>query len=366
MPAGDNEGVRSALRADGLMSAAVRLGGRGTRVALGVLALVAVVVSSAARDPGAHAANDPTGRLVYTGADGIYVQKMDGSAAQRIWKAPLSGQGTTPRWSGDGSRITFEGPDGNVWLVNGDGSGVHAITTQAVAASGCGDEVCTDPGTQADSPRWSPDNASISYRLVESLARASIWVVPAAGGTPKRIALSDDMCLFDEGFAPDGGPLYSRCATDSSPSNATYTAVNTDQKPVLAGSQLAFTSDGKRVAFSSQALSGGSIAVNLFIAAADGSGAQVIAHGGQNPTWSRNGLLAYQVGGQDGWLMHVFDPGTGKDTVAGAGMLGGWTPDGGYLYYSEAGDDGMTIWLVRAGGTGAMQIASGSFPDWVQ
>ncbi len=362
----DKDGAREALPAGTWVNGVVWLYRRTIWKALGVLALSVLSLAGPAGLPIAHAASAPAGRLVFTGEDGIYVQKLDSGAAVRVWQSPPGGLGTDPRWSPDGTRIAFEGPDGNVWLMNGDGSNVRSITSQAVAASGCGDEVCTAPGTRADSPRWSRDGASISYRLVERLVWASIWVVPSAGGASNQVAASDDICLFNEGFSPDGRPLFSRCATDSSPSNATYTAAAAAQRPVLAGSQLAYTADGSRVAFSSHAVSDGSVAVNLFAAAADGNGARLVAPGGQNPSWSRSGLLAYQVGGLNGWVMHVFDPATGMDTIAGNGMLNGWTPDGAYLYYSVAGDSGTTIWLVRPDGTGAMQIATGSFPDWVQ
>src|SRR5690348_17767181 len=50
-------------------------------------------------------------------------------------------------------------------VMNADGTNVHAITTQAVAPAGCGEDGCTTPGTVADTPRWSPDGATISYRL---------------------------------------------------------------------------------------------------------------------------------------------------------------------------------------------------------
>src|SRR5947209_6128892 len=114
--------------------------GRVVRSALAALVLVGIVIAGAARQTPVRAADGPTGKLAFTGSDGIYVQRMDGSARQRIWTAPANGQGTAPRWSPDGSRLAFEGPDGNIWAMNADGSGVRGITTQAVAPTGCVDD----------------------------------------------------------------------------------------------------------------------------------------------------------------------------------------------------------------------------------
>lgn len=331
------------------------------RVGWAGLTLVAIMLAGRQT---AHAAAAPSGRLAYTGSDGIYVLKLDGSASQRIWKAPAGGQGVAPRWSEDGTRIAFEGPDGNIWVMNSDGTAAHALESQATPGSGCADEGCAVPGTVADSARWSHDGTYISYRLVEGLARGSIWTVPVDGSTaPQLITSATDLCIFNEGWSPDGRQLFSRCATDGSPSNATYAAAPT-QRPVVAGSQLAYSSDGSRLAFSNHALSSGAIAVNLFLAAGDGSGAQAIARGGQNPDWSHGGMLAYQVDGDNGWLIHVYDPASGTDTAVGSGMLGGWTPDGAYIYYTTISDTGSAIWRVHADGTDNAFVTAGSFPDW--
>jgi hypothetical protein len=136
------------------------------------------------------------------------------------------------------------------------------------------------------------------------------------------------------------------------------------QRPLFAGSQLAFSGDGSRVAFSSQAMGATGIVVNLYIAAADGSGARAVAANGQNPAWSQAGLLAYQVGDADSWTVHVFDSATGVDAVAGHGQLGGWTPDGSSLYLTVSDDSGTWIMLERPDGSDLQKLAAGDSPSW--
>jgi Tol biopolymer transport system component len=298
---------------------------------------------------------------VYVGDNGLYT--LTQGSAQRILTAP-PGSVREPRWSPDGTRVAFAGQDRNLWVVGADGSGAHPLTSQAVPPSGCGDDSCTNSGTSIDTPRWSPDGRSLSYRLVEGWSQASIWVISAAGSQPRMIASASDICMFNEGFAPDGTPLYSRCAASAGPSNATYLSrKDGSEKSFLAGSQVAFSGDGSHVAFSSQAAGKDGIMVTVYTAASDGSGAMAVAHDGQNPAWSRDGKLAYQVSGAGGWQIHVYSPAAG-DVVVASGQLGGWTPDGGWLYFTQVDDSGSSIWIVAADGSAATRLASGEMPNW--
>jgi Bacterial Ig-like domain len=49
-----------------------------------------------------------------------------------------------------------------------------------------------EPGESDDSPRWSPDDGWISFRRVplDSPDRASVWLVPAAGGDARRLPVT--------------------------------------------------------------------------------------------------------------------------------------------------------------------------------
>jgi Tol biopolymer transport system component len=70
---------------------------------------------------------------------------------------PASRDAVRPRWSPDGSKLLFGNPDTaspavgqNVYVVNADGSGLHALTHE------------TEPNT-AGAPDWSPDGTMIVF-----------------------------------------------------------------------------------------------------------------------------------------------------------------------------------------------------------
>lgn len=328
-----------------------------------VLTATLSLLAALALAPGARAASG-TGTIVYAGSDGIYTVAGNGGSPQRVWAAPGGKVASEPRWSPDGSQIAFIGADGNVWLMQADGSNAHPLTAQAIEPVNCGEDGCASPGTEADSPRWSPNGAAISYRLVTNLSAASLWSVSAGGGAPQQLASASNLCLFNEGWSPAGTALFSRCAGASGPSNASYAASGGAAQPFVAGSQLAFSADGSRLAFSTQAMQNGAITVSLFVANADGSGAQMVAADGQDPRWSANGLIAYRVGETDGWAIHVYDPASGKDTTLGSGVVEAWSPDGAWLLFSTTGDSGGTLWRMHADGSGRQQIGAGMAADW--
>jgi Tol biopolymer transport system component len=308
----------------------------------------------------------PTGSVAFIGSDGgVYTASVAGGSATELWSPTGSGSTSEPEWSHDSTALVFIGADGNVWTVSAQGKNAHALTQQAVAPSGCGPDVCTSKGTRADSPRWSPDGKTISYRLVSDAASAAIYTISANGGTPRQIATADGLCIFNEGFSPNGAPLFSRCAPAGGDTNETYEAAEQPPSGLLGGSQIAYSSGGNRLAFARQTQSGSSIDVALYVAAADGSGATLVAHGGQDPVWSASGLLAYSVNSSNGPQIHVYNATSGADTAVAAGMLAGWSADGNYLVYSTIDDNGdahIMRQLASADSSTATEIAAGITP----
>jgi len=99
-----------------------------------------------------------------------------------------------PQLSPDGQYVTFTLATtdwlGNrrvpgIWLTNTDGTGLRRIVDEAGAYSA----------------RWSPDSSTIAF-----LMRGSLFVVPAAGGTPRQV--SKRTGVVDIAWHPDGASIY--------------------------------------------------------------------------------------------------------------------------------------------------------------
>ena len=336
---------RSVLAAGALLAGVLLLLGSGRPLP------VAVRAAGAPRDVLA---------LVRHGA--LYTQALDGSAARLLWQ-PATGTVSAPRWSPDGTRIAVVGPDGNLWVVAATTGSAQPLTQQAVAASGCGTDVCQDPGTQVDTPRWAPDGQQLSYRLVAHAATATLWVIAAAGGPPRQVAAAPDLCLFNEGWTADGAPLVSRCATPETGSNATYRVDTAGQAQLfVGGAQLSVGRDG-RIAYTQMVLQDDVMIVTLHVCASLGAADQVIAADGQEAVWSAGGLLAYQVNGPAGWRIHVHDLATRADAVVATGRVVGWSAAGDWLHYLADDATGTAVWRVHPDGSAAETVAVGEMAD---
>jgi dipeptidyl aminopeptidase/acylaminoacyl peptidase len=99
-----------------------------------------------------------------------------------------------PQISPDGNSLTFvlattDWPANQrvprIWRINSDGTGLRQLVDE--------------PG--AYGPRWSPDGSAIAFLL-----RGSLFVVPAAGGTPRQV--SKRTGVADISWHPDGTSVY--------------------------------------------------------------------------------------------------------------------------------------------------------------
>ncbi len=99
-----------------------------------------------------------------------------------------------PQISPDGRSLTFvlattDWPANQrvprIWRINSDGTGLRQLVDDAGAYN----------------PRWSPDGSTIAFLL-----RGSVFVVPAAGGTPRQV--SKRTGVADISWHPDGTSVY--------------------------------------------------------------------------------------------------------------------------------------------------------------
>jgi hypothetical protein len=204
--------------------------------------------------------------------------------------------------------------DGDIYLMNADGSGLTQLTEGLLAAA----------------PAWSPDGT----RIVFARDQGTSLVIMNADGTGAQ-----ELRLDGEAYPPYQGPSWSP--------------------------------DGTRIAF--QASPEPRADTNsVWVANIDGTGTTRITHGGSDgtPAWSPDGTaLAYA--GPDGIYLH--DVRTGSEhrltdcrfrEDCGRDSHPSWAPDGSRIAFARQNGAGTTvqIFVVNTDGTGLQQLTSG--PEW--
>ena len=196
----------------------------------------------------------PDGRtLAYAagpeGAMRIYVRRLDGGRAVRV-SGDIAGDHRRPRWSPDGARLVFQA-GGGIWMVpalggvprpviaalpnpavralypewSPDGQTLAWVRRDSVLARGVGGGTVKLLATlpEAHSLAWSPDGRwiaavsgnegfvygaaastmDVGFISIGNLAPSSVWLIPASGGEPVRVAGGDNLNTSPAWLAPN-------------------------------------------------------------------------------------------------------------------------------------------------------------------
>ena len=226
-------------------------------------------------DPAVASAFSPIAFAVADYVDGtgdIFVIGDNGGAVRQLTNDPELDD--SPAWSPDAKRIAFRsyrsGYDGEIWVVNADGSAPVNLTPNALPAI-------------ADNrhPDWSPDGRSIVYASTAG-GDWGIWVMNADGTGKRQLTNTPDLDA-EPAWSPDGRSIAFR-RTDATGSDIVIVpAAGGDAVRIaMAGDQRmpAWSPDGKLIAFVGQSSPGAQ--PELFLMRADGQQVRLVT---TNPAW---------------------------------------------------------------------------------
>jgi Tol biopolymer transport system component len=317
----------------------------------------------------------------------LYVMRADGSGRRRLTPASLAVDGLdVPSWSPGGQRLAFSGERGGrrgIWTVRSNGARLRALARRGggPAWSPRGDRVAfldfggirvvparggnarrVTRGVNDSAPVWSPDGRTIAFvRSDVNGLRQALYVVPAAGGRPRRIfgGRRGVTMARDPQWSPDGRRLVFEASG----------AVHVVRVRDRAGTRLrrgdwpSWSPDGRRIAFT--------LGSAVYVMDADGSHAKRVrtergSDISDGPVWSPDGrtfLYATQVAKSDLEIFVVAADGSPlrqltHNSVDDWGPA--WSSDRRRIAFVRR----RAIWLMSADGTNQRRLVPGVQPSW--
>lgn len=201
---------------------------------------------------------------------------------------------------------------------------------------------------------------ALSVDRVNPAERRDIWLMNSDGSDAKQILNEASSPVF----SPDGSQIAFYHWTDG-----IYVA-NVDGSnahKILGESNakyLAWSHDGKWIAFSSQpSLKEGS-PINIDAIRLDGSGRRLVIIGGSEPTWSPDDtqITFTSCRGSDCGIFRASSLGgdSGTKVVGDLATSPAWSPDGKKIVYQADVDGVKQLFTINPDGTGKKQLTTGT------
>ncbi|MGZ4230824.1 MAG: TolB family protein [Solirubrobacteraceae bacterium] len=135
----------------------------------------------------------------------IYSIKSNGSGLTDLSNDPASFD-VDPAWSPDGTRLVYSGPfqpgesvGMDLWIVNADGSGQHALVHE------------NNKYSDGAYPAWSPDGTTIAFAANNGTGYYHVWSIPVSGGQNAELVTNK---------VPGGNPVDQQVDWQSAPTKA--------------------------------------------------------------------------------------------------------------------------------------------------
>jgi Tol biopolymer transport system component/C-terminal processing protease CtpA/Prc len=236
----------------------------------------------------------PSGsRIAFSSRGQIWVTDADGRDARSLTRGAADRR--DPSWTTDEKALLYAGgPPGmpcHLWSVGLDGREPKRLTTQELAYR---------------HPHASPDGNRVVFALPDG-----VWILDLKTGARKKLFGEENTGYEWTRFSPDGESV-AWLSTQSGKTAIEVARIGGDRPEGLASpeakSGLAWSPDGKRLAFGAASGEGG---WKLRVWEPQGAGDKALTQGGRNPTWSPDGsmLVAEIERGQgvDNQALMIFD-----------------------------------------------------------
>ncbi len=131
-----------------------------------------------------------------SGHSQIFTINPDGTGVQKLTHVPEGSQAGDPDWSPDSARIVYvSNVSGNfeIWMMNADGSGQRRVAGTS--------------GWDYFTPRWSPDGAQLAFSRCNVTLGFPLYCdldVMNADGTGRHILVGSHRFNLDPDYSPDG------------------------------------------------------------------------------------------------------------------------------------------------------------------
>jgi eukaryotic-like serine/threonine-protein kinase len=296
-------------------------------------------------------------------SNGLYLIPVAGGEPRPLTtpKAPRADH--APSFSPDGRRLAYVSCKGTFSRTNCE---VHILDLDPSFSPAAPPRRLTQEASfDIRGLAWSRDGTSIVYTVSDTLNY--LWRVRADGNTPaERIEMAGLNSAWPATATSRDRLAFTRILSDV---DIYQFQSGSSSRPLLSSSFLEsdpqVSPDGRRVAFCSNR-SGESMEV--WVAAADGTGAEQLTHGPGtwqcSPHWSPDGQqIAFDSDTEDGrrhiWAIDA-DGGTPRQITRDEGeqIIPSWSRDGQWIYYSWAQAAGRDIWRIQPAGGAKQRITS--------
>jgi Tol biopolymer transport system component len=338
------------------------------RLVAGSLAVAAVVGGCGRAWTSSVEEDKAAGEIAYSAGYGldksIHVVRSDGSGAREVARGTEGG----PAWSSDGTQLAFLRCNEfdstcTIWVRDGDGERKVSRIDLAV------------------DPTWSPDGKEIAFGRCGDTGQGAcaMFAVPtkAEGGRPRRV--TKDGLYGRPVWSPDGN----RLALEPGKAGASHrgiVVVAADGSGVIWSTQHfdsdpQWSPDGRRIAFVRTARLPRRARRDVYVIAADGTGARRITDGktsADSPAWSPAGdqIVFTQWAGDDSVscpssaLFAAASDGSNRRQLTRYGPLSAepaWSPDGRWIAFARidkcGSEEGPILSLIAAEGDNARPIS---------